>query len=223
MLKKLPILLLIILPTVVIATEMGHAQIIAQQGIKCNPEGNTIEMRKCATDEYQRQDGKLNQVYQKLVSQLEGERKQKLVIAQRSWITFRDKNCSFVSSEASGGTLEPLLYTGCLSELTKKRTDDLNSYLSKQKDKNQSQMPQFGTVKSLTIGDLMCYSEIVDKDGQKYAIGATFEICGASSKYLNKKVRLTYGEIKVADCQSSEPCGKTRKEMVITGMTVLTK
>jgi uncharacterized protein YecT (DUF1311 family) len=223
MLKKLPIFLLMILPAAVIGTKMSHAEIMAQQGIKCNPNGNTIEMRKCATDEYQNQDRKLNQAYQKLLSQLEGERKQKLVIAQRAWINFRDKNCSFVSSESSGGTLEPLIYTGCLSELTKKRTEDLNSYVSKQKDKNQAKMPQFGIVKSLTTGDLMCYSEIVDKDGQKHDIGATFEICEGSSKYLNKKVRLTYGEIKINDCESSEPCGKTRKETVITGMTVLTK
>jgi hypothetical protein len=70
--------------------------------------------------------------------------------------------------------------------------------------------PSSGKVLSLTGGDLMCYVDI-DVRGKKYHLGADFSIC-TQTKFLNKQVQLTYKGIKVNDCQSSEPCGKTRIE-----------
>ncbi len=87
--------------------------------------------------------------------------------------------------------------------------------------KNASKQPKVGIVKELVNGDLMCYVTLVDKKGVEHNVGATFEICADEKKVLNKKVRAVYQLESVSDCQSAEPCGKTRKESIITKMEVV--
>lgn len=71
--------------------------------------------------------------------------------------------------------------------------------------------PTVATVKSMTNGDISCYVTLIDQQGKKYnQIPADFDICVKEKTFLNKKVRLTYGEAKVNDCQSAEPCGMSR-------------
>jgi hypothetical protein len=81
--------------------------------------------------------------------------------------------------------------------------------------------PTSGKVLSLTNGDLMCYVDI-GEGGKKYHLGADFSICN-QTKLLNRSVQLTYKRMKVNDCQSNEPCGKTRMENLIVKMKVLPK
>ncbi len=73
--------------------------------------------------------------------------------------------------------------------------------------------PPKGKVLKLTNGDLMCYVDL-DVRGKKYHLGADFDICN-QTKFLNKQVQLIYQRSKVNDCQSNEPCGKTRVENLI--------
>lgn len=91
--------------------------------------------------------------------------------------------------------------------------------ISKTTIKNKS--PQVGTVKELVNGDLMCYVTLVDDKGGENREGASFEICADEKKFLNKKVRAIFTVESVNDCQSAEPCGKTRQESIITKMEVL--
>jgi hypothetical protein len=69
---------------------------------------------------------------------------------------------------------------------------------------------------NFTNGDLMCYVEVQAR-GNNYNIGANFEIC-SQTQFLNKQVQLTYKRVKVSDCPSNEPCGKTRLENLIVKM-----
>jgi hypothetical protein len=80
--------------------------------------------------------------------------------------------------------------------------------------------PTSGKVLQLINGDLMCYVELIDSRGKKYQLGADFGACG-QSKLVNKRVQLTYQQRKVNDCQSSEPCGKTRLQNLVVGMKLL--
>ncbi len=82
--------------------------------------------------------------------------------------------------------------------------------------------PTSGKVLTLTNGDLMCYVDVVDASGKKYNLGADFEIC-QQSQFLNKRVQLTYKRGNVSDCQSAEPCGKTRVENLIVKMKLIRK
>jgi hypothetical protein len=82
--------------------------------------------------------------------------------------------------------------------------------------KNQA-FPTSGKVLKLTSGDLMCYVDLVDASGKKHTLGADFSVC-EQSEFLNQQVRLTYKKIKVSDCQSAEPCGKSKLKNAIIKM-----
>ncbi|MBF2007717.1 MAG: hypothetical protein IGS49_20240 [Chlorogloeopsis fritschii C42_A2020_084] len=86
-----------------------------------------------------------------------------------------------------------------------------------------SKQPTVGTVKSMQNGDLLCYVILVDENGNEHNLGADFDICAQEKAFLNKKVRVYYETASVSDCQSAEPCGKTRKESIVTKMEILGK
>ncbi len=82
--------------------------------------------------------------------------------------------------------------------------------------------PRIATVKSMTNGDIMCYVTLVDNKGKVYKeMGAFFDICAKEKTFLNKKVRLSYQKVSVNDCQSAEPCKKSRLETLITKMQLI--
>ncbi|MDZ8085278.1 MAG: hypothetical protein RMY16_06735 [Nostoc sp. DedQUE12b] len=91
--------------------------------------------------------------------------------------------------------------------------------------KNQSKEikndnPSSGTIKDMQNGDLKCYVTIVDENGKVHeSVGATFDVC-EPEKYVNKKVKMLYSLENVNDCQSSEPCGKTIKEWLISKIEI---
>ncbi|MBW4669502.1 MAG: DUF1311 domain-containing protein [Cyanomargarita calcarea GSE-NOS-MK-12-04C] len=103
------------------------SRVLLVQKLDCsNPENLPQQsMNRCAELSYQQADKKLNQVYKQLTAKLEAPRVKKLVAAQQAWIKFRDASCKFESSEVEGGTMEPLLFYGCLTRTTKERTKSL--------------------------------------------------------------------------------------------------
>ncbi|PAX57132.1 lysozyme inhibitor LprI family protein [Brunnivagina elsteri] len=102
------------------------------QKLNCNDSTNLnqSQMNECAYLFYQSEDKKLNQAYKKVVPTLPASRKQKLIAAQQAWIKFRDASCDFERSETEGGSISPLIYYGCMQQLTKVRTGELINYLS---------------------------------------------------------------------------------------------
>lgn len=85
----------------------------------------------------------------------------------------------------------------------------------------QRQQIKVGTVKSMVNGDLMCYVTLADENNVAHQVGASFDICEKQDTFLNKKVRVSYELVSINDCQSAEPCGKTRKESIITKMEII--
>ncbi|HEY9665303.1 MAG TPA: hypothetical protein V6C91_00785 [Coleofasciculaceae cyanobacterium] len=92
---------------------------------------------------------------------------------------------------------------------------------AEQTKQSSSKRPTVGTVKRMVNGDLMCYITLVDENRTEYQVGADFEFCAQETRFLNKKVRVFYETVSVNDCQSAEPCGKTRRESIITKMQVI--
>ncbi|MGD1875355.1 MAG: hypothetical protein ACFB02_20155 [Mastigocoleus sp.] len=81
--------------------------------------------------------------------------------------------------------------------------------------------PQAGTIKSVVQGDLLCYVTLIDEQKKEQNLGANFDICAEDKKFLNKKVKLSYEIANVNDCQSNEPCGKTKKESIISKIDII--
>lgn len=95
----------------------------------CAEATTTIAMRACLNQHYTQVDGKLNEVYQQLMAQLNQTRQTKLREAQRSWIQFRDKQAEFAASAVEGGSMYPLVYLSALASMTEKRVNDLKAIL----------------------------------------------------------------------------------------------
>jgi hypothetical protein len=83
------------------------------------------------------------------------------------------------------------------------------------------EQPSIGTVKNLVNGDLMCYVTLVDENKIEHEVGADFEVCVNQNTFLNQKVRVFYELVSINDCESAEPCGKSRKESIITKMEII--
>lgn len=81
--------------------------------------------------------------------------------------------------------------------------------------------PEIGVLTSAQIGDLMCYVTVEDMEGQAFERGATFELCDRQNSLLNQTARFVYSSETVADCESAEPCGRSRQDMLIADAVVL--
>ncbi|MGB6297197.1 MAG: hypothetical protein WBF90_13595 [Rivularia sp. (in: cyanobacteria)] len=114
------------------------------------------------------------------------------------------------------------------SNKTKNNTNKKTSNNTKNPVKNVSTnliagkgQPKVGTIKRIEQGDLACYVTLIDQKGKEHDISADFEICPQKEQFLNKKVKLSYKILNFNDCQSNEPCGKTKKESAIVKMEVI--
>lgn len=100
------------------------------------------DLNTCAYQEYRAADSELNKVYkqamtavQNIDEELDGAdvgAVEALKKAQRAWITYRDGQCELAGFQARGGQAEPMLISGCLAELTQKRTGELQEFLETQ-------------------------------------------------------------------------------------------
>ncbi|WP_008316411.1 lysozyme inhibitor LprI family protein [Leptolyngbya sp. PCC 6406] len=95
---------------------------------ECNNPQTQVDMNRCAAAEYAQADAKLNQVYQAVKSPLSAAKAEQLVSAELAWITFRDTNCDFVQAQFAGGSIQPLVYSGCMTTTTRDRTDILQGF-----------------------------------------------------------------------------------------------
>ena len=105
-----------------------------------NPQAQQ-EMNYCAEQDFQRADAELNIAWRAAIqsaqaadreegaSRIEGDTRPgdeaTLREAQRAWVSFRDANCRLQSFEARGGTMQPMIDSGCRAALTRARTAEL--------------------------------------------------------------------------------------------------
>jgi uncharacterized protein YecT (DUF1311 family) len=108
---------------------------VAAQEPNCKEPQTQADMTICAGKDYEKADKQLNVDYQKLRKLLVERDKaadadgkgaaDALVTAQRAWVAFRDANCALSGFQARGGSMEPMLISSCLAEMSTKRADDL--------------------------------------------------------------------------------------------------
>jgi uncharacterized protein YecT (DUF1311 family) len=126
MMAAIALFSILVIPNLITSQE-ANAQ---KPRIDCSKATTTPELKFCSQQSYAAADKKLNQVYQKVTSNLKGEPRQLLTTGQQAWIKFRDNNCNFEVYDSRGGTGYEIFRNGCLERLTKQRTKDLEDYLS---------------------------------------------------------------------------------------------
>ena len=108
-----------------------------QQPNCANPQ-TQADMNQCAARDAAEADADLNLIYKEVVAHYQrmdrdSESKEgvkRLRAAQRAWVAFRDAQCAVAGYESLGGSMEPLLVSGCVANLTKTRAADLRMMLS---------------------------------------------------------------------------------------------
>ena len=113
--------LLLLLLTVMLSSAWAEEQ--------CNSEGTQAQMNVCAFRDFKVTDQELNRVYKKLMDSLIPERQKKLREEQRAWLKERDPKCQKDANDvAEGGSMWPMIFNGCLEELTKIRIEQLRQW-----------------------------------------------------------------------------------------------
>jgi uncharacterized protein YecT (DUF1311 family) len=99
--------------------------------VDCDNATDQASMNQCASQQHAAADKELNTLYQQITTRLKGnpDSKKLLLGAQRSWIAFRDAECKFSASGVEGGSVYPLIYSNCVTELTKARVQTFKTYL----------------------------------------------------------------------------------------------
>ena len=108
--------------------------------VDCDNAMTQMDMNICAHRDYETADTELNAVYKKAMDaarEMDVQAKDMgehyvgavnaLKRAQRAWIGYRDGQCELAGFAARGGSMEPMLVSGCLADLTRKRTAELKT------------------------------------------------------------------------------------------------
>ncbi len=118
------------------------ALMIAQAGTAaaggCKNPITQMDMNACAAQDYRAADSELNAQWTVTTGEMRqadiATRPQadgrpgyydQLLTAQRLWISFRDAHCASEGYAARGGSMEPMLISGCKAILTRERTAQL--------------------------------------------------------------------------------------------------
>lgn len=90
-------------------------------------EGVTQAIQDCIGEEYEYQDGRLNNSYQKLMGELPAPRRDALRGEQRAWLIERDRKCNWDAE--TEGQAQRLATNDCLLQMTAVRADELEAML----------------------------------------------------------------------------------------------
>ena len=88
-----------------------------------------MEMNQTAYTDFKKADAKLNKIYKQVMKILNEKEKKLMIKAQKDWLTFRDSHCKFEIKQYDGGSIQPLIYSNCLTERTNTRIKDLKEIL----------------------------------------------------------------------------------------------
>ncbi|HEV2816443.1 MAG TPA: lysozyme inhibitor LprI family protein [Allosphingosinicella sp.] len=105
----------------------------------CADPQTQLEMNMCAGLDFERADAELNAAWRVAIAEARTRDREidrrydqrptteaKLREAQRAWLVFRDAHCTVQGyDEARGGSMEPMVYSGCRAALTRQRTAQL--------------------------------------------------------------------------------------------------
>jgi uncharacterized protein YecT (DUF1311 family) len=98
-------------------------------GNACANPQTQAAINACAAEQYREVDAQLNTVYRALMDRLSNERKPQLKAVQLAWIKFRESHCKFVADPYAGGSLQPTVYSGCMTETAQARSHQLRQAL----------------------------------------------------------------------------------------------
>ncbi len=122
---------------------MAAAQ--ADQPLNCANPITQADMNQCTAREFQRADDEMNRVWAEARAAMQRSDRETaeyrdpsdtrpgyyaaLLESQRAWLRYRDAQCLIEGYAARGGSMEPMLVSGCQRALTVARTQALRDLM----------------------------------------------------------------------------------------------
>lgn len=112
----------------------------APASLDCANAISTPDINTCTKIELDKQELKLNQTYQRVLSVFDAlskppmqgadksKLKKQLIEAQRLWVRFRKADCNTTYTFWSDGTIRGVMYLSCMIEKTNARIKELEAY-----------------------------------------------------------------------------------------------
>ncbi len=98
--------------------------------INCKSQNlNQMQLDQCAGQGFQAADAKLNKLYRTLMSKYDASNQALLKAAEKSWLAYRDTECSYETNGTVGGTINPMEDALCRTDKTNARIKELNVQL----------------------------------------------------------------------------------------------
>jgi len=109
----------------------------------CDNAQSQTEMNLCSAEEYRKADVHLNAIYHKIRDQMKSDfakaerlkndedqnslrtASDKLTSAERAWIQYRDLICGLAADAYEGGSIQPLIHSDCLRDVTEHHIQEL--------------------------------------------------------------------------------------------------
>jgi len=100
------------------------------QPVDCANATTQMQMNVCASDAARAADRDLNKTYTTLIARIDGKDAVALLRdAEKAWIAYRDKECTFETSLTVGGTIHSMVVAECLETVTRARQKELQRQL----------------------------------------------------------------------------------------------
>jgi uncharacterized protein YecT (DUF1311 family) len=104
---------------------LARSQHVNEKDSPCANTVSTVEMAECLSKAKDESDAKLNSLYKDIRRKLDVKDAERLTIAQRLWIQYRDANCAAERELYEGGTAAGPVYLACLEGMTRARRKEL--------------------------------------------------------------------------------------------------
>ena len=111
---------------------------ILAQAASCAQPNTQMEMNRCASIDYQREDASMTAQWRKTLAYMRAQDRDPnsnsdkrpnygdtLLDSQRAWLRYRDTQCAIEGYAARGGSMEPMLIATCKATMTAARRKTL--------------------------------------------------------------------------------------------------
>lgn len=100
----------------------------------CQGPPTTASMHRCQEARLAEAEAELAGALAELEQEVGEVRAELLGASQRAWEEHRTAHCRFVSARFAGGSLQPVLLTGCFAETTRGRVEELRRQLEVERE-----------------------------------------------------------------------------------------
>jgi uncharacterized protein YecT (DUF1311 family) len=111
-----------LLPRPVLGQSRGVTQ---APTVNCGDSATQAEMNQCFARESRQDIQLLDALLKKLSDKFDAPAKERLGEVQSQWIKYRDAHCKWQAAFFEGGSVQPMIYSTCISALTWNRIEEL--------------------------------------------------------------------------------------------------